>query len=270
MTARIGFGGGRLAGCPNQAAATALLRRAVELGAGLIDTADVYGAGVSESRIAAALHPYPEDVTIATKGGFVRTSGGPVPNGHPAHLRAACEASLRRLRADAIDLYQLHTPDPAVPLEESLGALEELRAQGKVRRIGISNVTPDQLQTARTVTEISAVQNGYSVRRRRRFGVDPVLHECGRAGITYLAHQPLALGRLTDDAAADGVAALHGATAGQVALAWLLAQSAAVVPIPGTKSVAHLEENMAAAKLRLAAHELAELEARPTPDGGDG
>jgi pyridoxine 4-dehydrogenase len=268
--ARIGFGGGRLPGCPDQATATAVLRRAVELGVDLIDTADIYGNGVSESRIAEALFPYPAHVTIATKGGFVRGAEGPVPDGRPAHLRAACEASLRRLRIDAIDLYQLHTPDPQVAFEESVGALVELRDAGKVRGIGLSQVTAEQLSRARTLTPVASVQNGYNVRRRRRFGPDPVLGECERAGITYLAFHPLAAGRLAGDEAAAEVARRLGATAGQVALAWLLAQSDAIVPIPGTRTVQHLEENMAAARVRLEAADIAALERSPTPDAGAG
>ena len=266
-TSPIGFGGGRLPGCADQAAATTLLRRAVELGVTLIDTADVYGAGTGEARIARALHPYPPGVTIATKGGFTRGPAGAVPDGRPAHLRAACEASLTRLRVETIDLYQLHAPDPQVPLEESLGALAELRTEGKVRRVGISNVTPGQLARAQVVTEIASVQNGYNVRRRRRFGVDPVVRECERAGIQFMAWQPLAAGRI-DDEAIRLIAARHGATPGQVALAWLLHASPAMRPIPGTKSIGHLEENMAAAEVRLDAGDLAALEAKP--DAGVG
>ena len=261
----IAFGGGRLPGCESVAAATAVLRRAVELGVTLIDTADVYGQGVSETRIAEALHPYPPGLTIATKGGFVRGSGGPVPDGRPEHLRAACEESLRRLRTDTIDLYQLHAPDPSVPLEESLGAIAQLRDEGKIRRIGVSNVDARELARARAVAPVAAVQNAYNVRRRRRFGADPVLAECERAGIAYLAYQPIAAGRLVEDDAVRDVAAGHGATPAQVALAWLLSQSPVVVPIPGTCAVSHVEENMWAARLQLTRADLAAL----TPGAGD-
>jgi pyridoxine 4-dehydrogenase len=251
-------------GCPDDASAAALLRRAVDLGVNLIDTADLYGDGRSEMRIAKALHPYPAGLVIATKGGFVPGPDGPVPDGSPAHLRAACDASLRRLGLDTLDLYFLHAPDPAVPFTESLGALAELRAEGKVRLVGLSNVSAEQLARARTVLPVAAVQNGYNVRRRRRFGPDPVLAECERDGIPFLASQPLAVGRLAQaDEAASSVAARHGATPGQVALAWLLGQSPVTLPIPGTTSVRHLEENLAAATLRLGAEDVAELERRP-------
>jgi len=267
--ARIGFGAGRLPGCPSQAAATSVLRRAVELGVQLIDTADIYGDGLSELRIADALYPYPAHLTIATKGGFVRGPDGTVPDGRPAHLRAACDGSLQRLRLDVIDLYQLHTPDPRVPLEESVGALGELREAGKIRHIGLSQVTTEQLALARGLTAVASVQNGYNVRRRRRFGPDPVLGECERSGIAYLAFHPLAAGRLAGDKAASEIARRLGATAGQVALAWLLGQSEAIVPIPGTRTVQHLEENMAAARVRLEAADIARLARPPTP-GADG
>jgi pyridoxine 4-dehydrogenase len=268
--ARIGFGGAGLPRCQDQASATALLRRAVDLGVEWIDTADVYGCGVSEDRIARALHPYPTHITIATKGGFVSAAEGSVPDGRPAHLRAACEASLRRLRVEVIDLYQLHTPDPRVPFEESVAALVELREQGKVRRIGLSNVTAEQLALARTLTPIASVQNGYNVRRRRRHGPEPLLGECEGGGMAYLAWQPLAGGRVAEDEAARAVAQRLGATARQVALAWLLAQSHALIPIPGTTKVDHLEENLAATELRLEAADMAALERRPIPDGGGG
>jgi pyridoxine 4-dehydrogenase len=257
-------------GCPDDASAAALLRRAVDLGVNLIDTADLYGRGLSETRIAKALRPYPTGLVIATKGGFVPGTYGPVPDGSPAHLRAACEASLRRLGLETIDLYFLHAPDPAVPWSESLGALAELRGEGKVRLVGLSNVSAEQLALARTVLPVTAVQNSYNVRRRRRFGPDPVLAECERDSIPFLASQPLAVGRLAQgDEAARSVAARHGATLGQVALAWLLGQSPVTLPIPGTTSVRHLEENLAAASLRLGVEDVAELERRPA-DGDAG
>ena len=267
---RVGFGAGRLAACADDSAATALLRRAVDLGVGLIDTADIYGRGISETRIAQALHPYPGEVVIATKGGFVPSGAGPVPDGRPEHLRAACEGSLRRLRLDTIDLYQLHAPDPGVPLEDSLGALAELRAEGKIRRLGLSNVSPEQLARARGLAPIACVQNAYNVRRRRRFGPDPLLAECERAGHAFIAWQPLAAGRLAREDAAREVARRHGATPAQVVLAWLLVQSPAVLAIPGTTSLGHLEENVAAASLRLGADDAAALEGPPTAGAGDG
>jgi pyridoxine 4-dehydrogenase len=259
----IGFGGGRLPGCTDEAAARALLRRAVDLGVTVIDTADLYGRGLSEELIAKALHPYPSHLAIATKGGFVPGSDGAVRDGSPAHLRAACDASLRRLRLDAIDLYQLHGPDPGVPLEESVAALVQLCEEGKVRRIGLSNVTAAELKRARAVAPIASVQNSYNIRRRRRFGRDPVLDECERLGITHLTSQPLATGLLTTDEAVRDVARRRGVTPPQVALAWLLAQSACVVPIPGTRTIAHLEENMAARAVRLEPADLVALERRP-------
>jgi pyridoxine 4-dehydrogenase len=256
---RVGLGGGRIPGFADDGSAAALLRRALELGVNLIDTADIYGRGLSETRIAAALHPYPQDLVIATKGGFVPSVAGPVPDGRPQHLRDACEASLRRLRLDRIELYQLHTPDPAVPFEESLGALVELRKQGKVRHLGLSNVTAEQLARARELAPIVSVQNSYNVRRRRRFGPDPVLAACERAGIVFLASQPLAAGRLPGDEAPQRVASRRAATPGQVALSWLLQCSPVVLPIPGTRSVRHLQENVAALSVSLNAEDLSEL-----------
>ncbi len=261
---RIGLGGGRISGCADDAGAATLLHRALDLGVNLIDTADFYGHGLSETRIAKALRPYPAGLTIATKGGLVPGPDGPVRDGSPRQLRAACEASLRRLGLEAIDLYFLHAPDPAVPLSESLGELAALRTEGKVRLVGLSNVDVDQLELARSLLPVAAVQNAYNVRRRRRFGPDPVLAACERAGIAFIASQPLALGRLAQaDEVARKVAARHDAASGQVALAWLLAQSEMTIPIPGTTSVRHLEENMAAARLQLGPEDLAELERVP-------
>jgi len=257
---RVGLGGGRIPGFADDSSAALVLRRALDLGVNLIDTADIYGRGLSETRIAAALHPYPEDLVIATKGGFVPSGAGPVPDGRPQHLRDACEGSLRRLRLDTIELYQLHTPDPAVPFEESLGALVELREQGKVRDLGLSNVTAEQLARARELTPIVSVQNAYNIRRHRRFGADAVLAACERAGIVFLASQPLAAGRLPGEEALLLVASRHAATPGQVALAWLLQCSPGVLPIPGTRSVRHLEENVAAPSVSLSAEDVAELE----------
>jgi pyridoxine 4-dehydrogenase len=258
---RIGLGGAELAVCSDQTAATALLRRALELGVDLIDTADVYGGGESERRIARALHPYPAGVTIATKGGFTIRGKDAVPDGRPEHLRAACLESLRRLRVEAIDLYLLHTPDPDVPLEESLGALTGLRDEGRIRRIGVSNVTAEQLEVALEVAGVACVENGYNLRRRRRQGPDHALAICDRAGIPYIAWQPLAAGALAHiDETTKSVAARLGVQAGQVALAWLLQCSPITLPIPGTSSVEHLEQNVAAASVRLTDEDVALLE----------
>jgi aryl-alcohol dehydrogenase-like predicted oxidoreductase len=266
---RIGLGGAELARCRDDEAAARLLRRALELGVDLIDTADVYGDGLSELRIARALHPYPAGLAIATKGGFGApgADGKRAPDGRPEHLRSACLGSLRRLRVETIALYQLHTPNSDVPLAESLGALAELRAEGKVRHIGVSNVSAEQFEVARAAVPVASVQNGYNVIRRRRRGPDPALAACERAGIPYLAWQPLAAGRLAHvDEATRLVAARHGAEPSQVALAWLLQSSAVTLPIPGTTSIGHLEENVGAAGLRLSGEDLALLE-RPAGEG---
>jgi len=242
----------------DRAGALRLLRRAVELGVELIDTADSYGPAVSEELIAEALHPYPPSLLIATKGGLTR----PVPeawdrDARPAHLQAACEASLKRLRVECIELYQLHAPDPRVPLEESIGALVRLKAQGKIRHIGVSNFSVAELERARAMVEVVSVQNRYNLAERRS---DPVLELCEREGIAFLPWAPLAWGpqpRTLPRAAA--VARRLGVTTAQVALAWLLARSPVMVPIPGTAQLAHLEENMAAGELALTPRDLAEL-----------
>jgi pyridoxine 4-dehydrogenase len=269
----IGFGAMRVTGRgiwgepPDPGAARALLRTAAELGVGLIDTADSYGPEVSERLIAEALHPYPEQVVIATKGGLVRD--GPWrwhADGRPAHLRAACEASLRRLRLERIDLYQLHTVDHAVPLAESVGALAELQRQGKIRHIGLSNVDVGQLARARSIVPIVSVQNRYSLLDR---GSEDVLAVCEREGLAFLPWFPLGKGSLArPDRRLDRIARAHGATRAQVALAWLLHRSPAIVPIPGTSSEQHLRENVAAAELVLDDAELAAL-ANHTPTGAE-
>jgi aryl-alcohol dehydrogenase-like predicted oxidoreductase len=235
-----------------------VLRRAVELGVDLIDTADSYGPEVSELLIAEALHPYPDGLVIATKGGLIhREVGRWRADGRPEHLREACEASLRRLQVERIDLYQLHRPDPEVPLEDSVGELARLRDEGKIRHVGLSNVSVEQLARARAIVPIASVQNRYSLSDRD--GED-VLDECGRLGIAFLPWYPLAAADLALPGGAVGrIAAARGATPAQVALAWLLARSPVVCPIPGTCSLAHLEENVAAARLELTGEELAEL-----------
>jgi pyridoxine 4-dehydrogenase len=263
---RLGYGAMRITGRgifgppkdPDEA--RSVLRRAIELGVNLIDTADSYGPEVSENLIAEALHPYPDDVVIATKGGLTRTGPGEwPPDGRPEHLREACEGSLRRLRLDRIDLYQLHRPDPKVPYEESVGALAELQREGKVRHIGVSNVDLELLEMARSIVEVVSVQNRYSMFDR---GSDDVLDRCEADGLVFLPWWPLAAGRIGEESAIARVAAAHDATPFQVAIAWLLARSPVVAPIPGTSSVEHLEENVAAAALPLSEDELAELEAQ--------
>jgi aryl-alcohol dehydrogenase-like predicted oxidoreductase len=263
---RIGYGAMALTGLggwgapPDPAAAKAVLHRALELGVQLFDTADSYGPEVSEQLLADALHPYPRDVVVATKGGSIREGPWQLhPDGRPAHLRATCEGSLRRLRLDRIDLYQLHSVDPAVPLEESVGALAELRAEGKIRHIGLSNVRVEQIESARKIVPIVSVQNEYNLAAR---GVQAeVIAYCEREQLAYLPWQPLAKGSLARMHGALGaVATRHGATPAQVALAWLLARSQVVVAIPGTLSTAHVEENIGAQALDLSADDLAELD----------
>ena len=242
----------------DRGAARALLRRAVELGVQLIDTADAYGPSVSEELIAEALFPY-DGLLIATKGGYERTgpSGrtpegellGWTPNGRPDHIRSACEGSLRRLRRDRIDLYQLHVPDPTVPFAETIGALHDLQREGKVRHVGVSNVTLEQLAVARGVTSISTVQNHLDLTKG---DWRDMLAECESHGMGFIPYRPL---RAWDDAAKQPAlapaAGRHDATADQVALAWLLAISPVTLPIPGTGTRAHLEANVAAAALQL-------------------
>jgi aryl-alcohol dehydrogenase-like predicted oxidoreductase len=258
---RMGFGAMRVTGPGifgwprDRDAALRVLRRAVELGVELIDTADSYGPEVSELLIAEALHPYPDDLVIATKGGLVRPAPGEwSADGRPEHLREACEGSLRRLRVERIDLYQLHRPDSKVPFEESVGALAELREAGKIRHVGLSNVSVEQLERARRIVPIVSVQNRYSVFDRAS---EPVLEACERAGLAFLPWFPLAAGALGERL--DAVAARRDGTRAQVALAWLLQRSPAMLPIPGTSSVEHLEENLAAASVHLTDEDLAAL-----------
>ena len=236
-----------------------MLRRAIELGVNLIDTADVYGPGISERGIAEALHPYPDDLVIATKGG--RTREGPYQWGadcRPMSLRRACEMSLRRLRLEQIDLYQLHTVDAQVPVEESIGGLAELQAEGKVRQIGVCNVNLEQLSRARSVASIVSVQNSYSLADRTW---EAVVAVCERDRLAFLPWMPLYGGALAGRfSRLDRVASAHGAKPAQVALAWLLHRSPVMLPIPGTTSLEHLKENMAARDLPLTADEVDALE----------
>jgi aryl-alcohol dehydrogenase-like predicted oxidoreductase len=222
---RLGFGAMRIVNDREEGAR--VLRRAIELGVTLIDTANIYGAGVSEEVIAEALHPYPDDLVITTKGGLGWGLQDRIRDGRPEHLREALDASLRRLRLERIDLYQLHRHDPEVPVEESIGALEELRQEGKIRLIGVSNFSLEQLRAAQAVTKISSVQNQYN---RGLLIADEVLNACEAEGIAFMPWAPLGEG--LRDAAYE--------------LRWLLDRSPVTLPIPGTSSVAHLEENMLA------------------------
>jgi aryl-alcohol dehydrogenase-like predicted oxidoreductase len=254
--ARLGYGAMRITGKgiwgepADRAEAIRVVRRAVELGINFIDTADSYGPFMSEEIIAEALHPYPAGLVIATKGGFDRP--GPdqwVENGRPEHLRSACEGSLRRLRLDRIDLYQLHRIDPKVPAEDQIGTLKDMQAQGKIRHIGLSEVSVRQIQHAQTMAPIVSVQNRYSLADR---GSEDVLEFCERETIGFIPWFPLAAGQLSGaDSSVSRAAAQLKATPSQVALAWLLARSPVILPIPGTSSVKHLEENIAAAGLKI-------------------
>jgi pyridoxine 4-dehydrogenase len=261
---RLGFGAMRLTGNgiwgeprdPEEC--KRVLRRAIELDVNLIDTADSYGPEVSERLIGEALYPYPDELVIATKGGLTRS--GPNqwhPNGRPEHLRQACEGSLKRLRLERIQLYQLHRVDPRVPLEDSIGALIELRDEGKIEHIGVSNFSVDQLQRARALTPIVSVQNRYNLTDRSS---EDVLEECEREGIGFIPWFPLSTGKL---AASGGPLAQmserHGTAPAQIALAWLLHRSRVMLPIPGTASVSHLEENIGAARIELSDDEVQEL-----------
>jgi pyridoxine 4-dehydrogenase len=261
---RLGFGAMRITGDgiwgppDDPESAKRVLRRVIELGVNLIDTADSYGPEVSESLIAEALHPYPEGLVIATKGGLRRTGPGQWPgDARPERLRECCEGSLRRLRLDRIDLYQLHRPDPKVPLEDSLGALKDLQDEGKIRHIGVSNVSAEQLERARAVVDVVTVQNRYSLVDRHS---EDVLDACDAAGIGFIPWFPLATGNLARPGGPlDELARARDVTPGQLAIAWLLARSPVVLPIPGTASEQHLEENVAAGELELESQEIERL-----------
>jgi pyridoxine 4-dehydrogenase len=263
---RLGFGAMRITGDgiwgppddPDEA--KRLLRRVVELDVNLIDTADSYGPEVSENLIAEALHPYPEDLVIATKGGLRRTGPGEWPrDADPKRLKKCCEGSLRRLRLERIDVYQLHAPDPKVPLEDSLGALRDLQEEGKIRHIGVSNVSEQELDRARAVVDVVTVQNRYNLADRAAEGV---LDACEGAGIGFIPWFPLATGDLARPGGPlDELASAHEATPSQLALAWLLARSPNILPIPGTSSVEHFEENLAAERISLDDDEVERLAA---------
>ncbi len=261
---RLGFGAMRICsgyawGMPkDRAGALQVLRRVVALGVNFIDTADSYGPEVSETLIAEALHPYPSGVVIATKGGYTRPNEGSwVANGHPDHLRRALDGSLKRLRLSCIDLYQFHIPDARVPFADSVGALADMRRAGKIRHIGLSSVSVHQLEQAARIVPIVSVQNHYNVEDRSH---DDVLAACERMGIAFIPWYPLAAGQSLKSSKLKKIATTHGATAAQVALAWLLARSPVMLPIPGTGKIAHLEENVGAAGLKLTAEDLQTLE----------
>jgi aryl-alcohol dehydrogenase-like predicted oxidoreductase len=261
---RLGFGAMRITGDgiwgepDDRDEARAVVRRAVELGVNLIDTADSYGPNVSEEIIAEALHPYPDGVVIATKGGLTRS--GPsswARDGRPEHLREACEGSLRRLGVDRIDLYQLHAPDPDVPYERSVATMAELREEGKVRLVGLSNVSVAQLEQALEIVPVVTVQNRFNLADR---ATEDVLEACEERGIGFIPWFPLATGSLAREGGPlDEIAERHDATPSQIAIAWLLARSPVMLPIPGTGSVDHLEENLAAADVALSEDEVGEL-----------
>ena len=259
---RLGFGAMRITGDgiwgppKNPDLALRVLRRAVELGVNFIDTADSYGPNVSEELIVKALAPYPRDLVIATKGGWNRPGPGQwTHDASPKHLREAAEGSLRRLRLDRIDVYQLHIPDPAVPFEASVETLAQLQAEGKIRFVGLSNVTKEHIERARKIVPIVSVQNRYSFSDREW---DYVVDYCERDGLAFIPWFPLAAGRVAN-MLLERIAKNHQKTPKQVALAWLLKRSRVMLPIPGTSSIEHLEENVRAASLRLTDEEYREL-----------
>jgi pyridoxine 4-dehydrogenase len=258
---RMGFGAMRLTGDgvwgapPDREQAKRVLRRAVELGVNFIDTADSYGPDVSEELIAEALHPYPDDLVIATKGGLTRPGPGRWErDGRPEYLRSACEASLRRLRLDQIPVYQLHRPDPNVPYWESIGALVELKAEGKIRHIGVSNVAEPDLRRAMDLTPVVSVQNRYNATDRSS---ESVVDLCEQEELVFLPWAPIQ--DTGSNPAIAEAAARHDADALQIVLAWLLARSPQILPIPGTGTIAHLEANVAAASIRLSPEEVAAI-----------
>jgi len=263
---RLGFGAMRITGegiwgwPPDRANAPKVLRRATELGVDLIDTADAYGPDTSELLIAEALHPYPKGLVIATKGGLTRPGPGEwVPNCRPEHLKQAVEGSLKRLCLERIDLYQLHTVDPKVPIEESLGALKQMQDAGKIRHIGLSNVDPEEVARARKIVPIVSVQNRYNIEDRKS---ENVLVYCEKENLGFLPWFPIGGGSgLKPENPLNAAAKAHGVSVYQVALAWLLARSLVMLPIPGTSSLAHLEGNVAAAKLKLTPEEWKAIDA---------
>ena len=262
---RLGFGAMRITGegiwgwPPDRDNARKVLRRAVELGVDLIDTADAYGPETSELLIAEALHPYPKDLVIATKGGLTRPGPGQwVPNVRPEYLTRCVENSLKRLQLERIDLYQLHRIDPKVPMEESLGALKKMQEAGKIRHVGLSEVSAEEIDRARKVLPIVSVQNQYNIGNRKW---EKALTYCEKEGVGFMPWSPIGGNRGLKDNALEAAARDYHASVVQLALAWLLHRSPAMLPIPGTSSVAHLEENMAAAKLKLTAEDWKRVDA---------
>ncbi len=263
---RMGFGAMRITGDgvwgwpADRENAHKVLRRALELGVTLIDTADAYGPETSELLIAEALHPYPSGLVIATKGGLTRPGPGRwVPDGRPSYLKQCVDNSLKRLRLDRIDLYQLHRIDPKVPAADSLGALKEMRDAGKIRHIGLSEVTASEIEAARKIVPIVSVQNEYNIENRKS---EKTLVYCEKENLGFIPWFPIGGGSLTKPGGTlEGAAKSHGLSVVQLALAWLLQRSPVMLPIPGTSSVAHLEENMAAAKLQLSAGDWKTIEA---------
>lgn len=262
---RIGYGAMRLTGPgvmgdpDDREGAKKVLQKALELGVNFIDTADAYGPETNENLIREALYPYPSDVLVATKGGHVRNKDKNwLTDGRPEHIKESCEASLTRLGVEQIELYQFHRPDPDVPYEESIGAFAELKSEGKVRHVGISNVDASQLEAARNIVPIATVQNRYNITER---DADDLVDACESHGIAFLPYFPLATGDLAKPGGKlDEIAKSHDATVGQIALAWLLHRSPAIIPIPGTSSVNHLEENVGAAGISLGATEMRTLD----------
>ena len=265
---RLGFGAMRLTGegiwgpPPDKQEALAVLHRALDLGINLIDTADSYGPEVSENLIAEALYPYPKGLVIATKGGLLRTGPGQWPqDGRPEHLREALEGSLRRLRLNQIDVYQFHRPDPKVPFEDSIGEIARMRQEGKIRHVGLSNVTLDELTRAQKIVPIVTVQNHYNLSSPQSEHLtvaesEEMIDRCAREGIGFIPWSPLSAGELANEGSPLAqIASQHHAQPGQIALGWLLMRSSAILPIPGTGSVKHLEENCAGATIKLSQEE---------------
>ena len=261
---RLGFGAMRICGPniwgppPDRAAAHAVLRKAVDLGFNFFDTADSYGPHVDEELIAEALHPYPKGLVIATKGGLLRPRPSAWdPDGRPEHLKHAIDGSLKRLKLERIDLYQLHAPDPKVPFADSVGALADAQRAGKIRHIGVSNVSVRQLEEARRICTVVSVQNEYNLENRSS---ESILKTCEKAGIAFLPWYPLGAGAALKSANVKALAKKRHARPAQIALAWLLAKSPVMLPIPGTADLKHLEENSGAARLALSPDEMKELD----------
>lgn len=266
---RLGFGAMRISGARNangvrdREEARALVRAAVEGGVNFIDTADIYGYGESEEIIAEAIHPYAENLLIATKAGFfpAKVLPGHVtlpPKGDPKHIKEACEGSLRRLRVDVIDLYQIHVPDPSIPFADTIGAFVELQNEGKIRHIGISNVTASQLSFAQQLCTVVSVQNRYNAGDRVS---DDVLDACEAQGIAFLPYSPLLVQNQKAVAEIAAIAQAHGVLAQNVSLQWLMHRSPVMLPIPGTSQMKHLNENLQALSFQLSSEELARLDA---------